>query len=147
MYVRWKLRKSATKGYTTHKAMLVESKRVNGRPRQRVIASLGSIRSWPAARVEVPLFHRNYHPKREEAMPLPGGRCCYIAGDWWNRGAVEFWRGLRENVANLNLDQQQMVAIEASIATVIPKPTVAQVRRVEKTEEHRQAALRAWYDK
>ena len=50
MYVRWKKRERSRRGWHTEPpqlltAVLVESRRVDGKPRQRTVAYLGSIRS------------------------------------------------------------------------------------------------------
>jgi hypothetical protein len=60
MFVRWKKRKSVDKhpghqwrkaGELTYSAELVESMRINGKPRQRVIVFLGSIKQSELASV------------------------------------------------------------------------------------------------
>src|SRR2546423_7050610 len=60
MFVRWKKRKSIDKhpdhqiykaGEMTYSAELVESMRINGKPRQRVVALLGSIKQSELASV------------------------------------------------------------------------------------------------
>lgn len=93
MFVRWK--KSPLKkkpGGVLLYASLVESLRIDGKPRQRTIAYLGSI---------------------AEADTLPGGRDVMVG---------VFWRAVRKRLAALALDEATADAILGKLAERVPVP-------------------------
>lgn len=58
MFVRWKMRQSRGEDVRTlHSAVLVQSVRINGKPRQKIIAFLGSLRE--PIHVAQPYFWHN----------------------------------------------------------------------------------------
>jgi hypothetical protein len=58
MYIRWQLRRNAD-GDVMHRAVLVESARVDGAPRQQLIAYLGSYSERRFARDDTGAFWRD----------------------------------------------------------------------------------------
>ena len=108
MFVRWKKRQMTRTGSLTGRypigahaltAVLVESRRVNGSPRQRIIASLGTIHVWEDGRGEVAVG--------------TGGRA--RMGD-----VIGFW----DRVSQLldTVEQPDRDAVEKMIATRVPRP-------------------------
>lgn len=147
MFVRWKKRTSgrpdgfgfADRDFITYTATLTEATRVNGKPRQRHVAVLTSMRTW-----EKPGHGRR--PSEYEAMQLPDGRYCYTRGSvTGTRGAEWFWTAAREKLAALELADGQVQQIEAALAKVIPEPTEGDLQRELDHDEKRQAGLRQWY--
>ena len=108
MFVRWKSRQTKHAGswaeYSRNQgkpapkllsAVLVESRRVDGKPRQRVVAYLGSV--------------------RDDAPTGDDGA--------WRRRA--FWRSVDGKLDGLGLEAGQRDAIEAKLAAVVARPSAA----------------------
>lgn len=94
MFVRWKkapLKKKPSGGVLLY-ASLVESVRIDGKPRQRTVAYLGSI---------------------PEADTLPGGRGVMVR---------VFWRDVRKRLAGLGLDEAAAEGILRKLAERVPVP-------------------------
>ena len=151
MFVKWKKRKSGRepnpyawrslddKGFVTYTATLVEAVRVNGKPRQRHVAVLASVRTFD----EPGCGHR---PREYQAMQLPDGRYCYTRWSLFDKpGSAGFWIDARKRLASLDLTDSQVQQIEAAIAKVIPEPAEHDLQRERDHNEKRQAELRQWY--
>lgn len=122
MYVRWKKRpysdrqvydKPPPKGYLLS-AVLVESRRVNGKPRQRHIAYLGSVDVWLGD--PLPTWLKNESVKM---MSLGAGR----DGKVHPLHADYFWQAATNMLGMLSgqIDPDTRAVIEAAISAVIPQ--------------------------
>jgi hypothetical protein len=109
MYVRWKKRQMTRTGRCrgwnqigAHAltAVLVESRRVNGSPRQRFIAHLGTIRVWEQGRGEVAIG--------------TGGQA------WWAE-IIAFWDRLSRKLDALE-EPPDRDAVEAMVSANVPRP-------------------------
>jgi hypothetical protein len=109
MYVRWKKRDMTRTGRFSGRyhigahaltAVLVESRRVNGSPRQRFVAHLGTIEVWETERGDVAIG--------------TGGRA--------HQGAVlNFWACVCRRLGAVEEPYDRDV-VEASIAANVPRP-------------------------
>ena len=113
MFVRFKTRRRTVgreRGSVTLTAVLLESRRIDGRPRQRYVAGLGTL----SVQVEL---HQIHDP--EEYLRVDGG--------FVHSGAViGFWRHLADRLDGLDLAPQQRQSIESKIASRIPRATDVQ---------------------
>lgn len=95
-------------------AVLVESVRIGGKPRQRIIAYLGSIRESrldPAC--EYGIFHRGY-----------------------------FWRDATARLEALDIHESERARISAALAERVPPPDPEEHAQARADVEHREAQLR-----
>jgi hypothetical protein len=100
MFVRWKRkrrketwdREGSSPPYTLS-AVLVESRRVDGRPRQRFVKRLGSL--WE-------------------------GRIDGPDRGWWR---AVFWRDVDKNLDALGLDVETRARLEIQVTRRVPRPT------------------------
>ena len=121
MFIRWKHRASAQvtgnlprgrrgrigfPGSTTHYAYLVETSRVDGKPRQRVIAYLGCIADGDGWRAPV---HRLSNPSAR----------------YW------FWRDARAKLDAVPLAAAVRARCEAALAAVVPLPSTEETAQME----------------
>jgi hypothetical protein len=81
----------------SYHAQLVTSERVNGQPRQRVIAYLGSYQDTP--------------------MPA----------NWVGRMHFDFWRTAERRLAEVGVSDTDKARIRAALAKRVPRPTAAEV--------------------
>lgn len=81
-------------------ASLVESVRVDGKPRQRTIGYLASIREWYL----------------DPGNPHHNSHCSY------------FWRKADASIAALALSDEERVRIEAALEDVVPRPDLDRQR-------------------
>ena len=103
-------------------ATLVESKRVNGKPRQRHVAYLGTITVWD----DLPWYGESWR-----TLPIgTGGVAC-------ESHTVSFWDDVRKRLDALN-GRVGRKRIMASIAATVPRPNAKTRRR---TERERKAWL------
>ena len=112
MYVRWKTRRRKTGiygGCLCLNPILLESRRVDGQPRQKYIAGLGTLH----------VQHQLPTRDPEEFVEVHGG-FVRIAGVYW------FWHDLAECLDGLKLAPERRQTIESEVASRIPKPTNAQ---------------------
>jgi hypothetical protein len=112
MFVRWK-RHEGKRG-TSHYAYLVESRRVEGKPRLRVLHYLGGIKE--AAR-HLPVLDARQH----------------LTGRW------VFWHGALKKLGGLDAATRQKV--EAGLAAVVPAVTADEDEEVERVIAERRKAL------
>ena len=113
MYVRWKPRRRKAgynRGCLFLTAVLLESRRVDGQPRQKYIAGLGTLR-----------VQHQHLPKwdSQDLVEVHGGFTSI--GD-----VIWFWHDLTECLDGLELSPKQRQVIESQVGSRIPKPTDAQ---------------------
>ena len=107
MFIRWKTRRGKALGdHLTLTAVLLESHRIDGQPRQKYVARLGTLRV---------LDELLPYQDPDEYTRVDGG-IAHIARVIW------FWNGLTEQLDALDLREQRQ-AIESQIASRVPKPT------------------------
>lgn len=105
------------------KAVLCESLRVEGKPKQRHIAFLGTIEeSW------LPQFFLGVGPEEAERMKVTG---------WYRRGLEArhwfWWRVTRKlDALDNRIPREERVKLEASIDRVIPRPSQGESLAVER---------------
>ena len=105
------------------KAILCESVRVDGKPKQRHIAFLGTIEeSW------LPQFFHLVGPEEAERMKVEG---------WYRRGLEArhwfWWRVTRKlDALDNRIPQEERTKLEAAIASVIPRPSQGESLAVER---------------
>jgi hypothetical protein len=132
MFVRWKKRpytlKTDEKGFT-YSAYLVESKRIEGKPRQINRGYLGSIRKGKVT----------YQRGDEEWKYGFSCQCSDESGDL-ARGA--FYAQLRDRMKWLQLNDEQQLSIEQLIAKFVPHMTAEQYEAYRKAK--RDANSRAY---
>jgi len=132
MYVRWKRRTRKARHHYEYDnlepgatrarkvidpewlrtAHLVESVRVNGSPRQRTLAYLGSIRE------------RHLDPNADGSSSFRGF----------------FWRDASAKLDGLTLDPEHRDRIEASLEVVVPRPSDEAIARDQQARDARIAA-------
>ena len=90
------------RGSVTLTAVLLESRRIDGQPRQKYVARLGKLCVWA-----------NQDP----------GEYTRVDGGFAHSGAViQFWHSLTDRLDGLDLREQRQ-SIESQIASRIPQPT------------------------
>lgn len=125
MFVRWKKRPYAL-GYSegvTYSAYLVESKRVDGKPRQQNRGYLGSIRKDTRWR-EIYWWHHSQH----YSIRLHNNE----------RNLVAFYSELRKRMEWLRLSDEQQTLIEQQISKVVPYMTREQCETCEQDAKRQQ---------
>ena len=109
MHIRWKVRRVDARGNRnciSLTAALLESQRVDGRPRQRYVAGLGTIRVLD-----------ELHPDWDTRYWVR------VDGGFVHIGRViQFWH----RIDGLELAPEQRQSIESQIASRVPQPTDAQ---------------------
>ncbi len=109
MYARWKKRQMTRTergrgpcptGAHALACVLVECRRVNGRPRQKFVARLGTLEVWENGRGEV---------------AIGTGGCAYAAG------VIAFWDRLSRRLDALKVPHDRD-AVEAKVAAKVPRP-------------------------
>src|SRR5262245_5158126 len=117
MFVVWRSRRRQRWRQTRHSARLVESVRINGKPRQRFVAVLGSYESWD-------------YPAANE-----GAAASRAAEPVW------FWDRARRVLDRLGerITPEQRASIEKALAQRIAPPTFEQ--RLQVWEEGRKAII------
>jgi hypothetical protein len=111
MYVKWEHR-DERRGTA---AVLVEASRVNGKPRQRHIAYLGTYPGWLLL---IKNDEDNVHRRA------------------W------FWHDITQRLASLDLTAEQRSHIKTLVAKRVPKPTTAEITAYDQTERARR---REWW--
>ena len=106
MYIRWKTRRTMGRDEVALTAILLESRRIDGQPRQKYLAGLGTLRV-------------QQQPLAEHFAEVHGG-FAYI----WR--VIRFWNKIAGCLDDQDLDADQRLSIESEIASRIPKPTDAQ---------------------
>jgi hypothetical protein len=112
MFVRWK-RHEGKRG-TSHYAYLVQSQRVGGKPRLRVLRYLGGIK------------------EAERHLPVLDARN-HFTGRW------VFWHDVLKKLGGL--DAATRGKVEAALAAVVPAVTAAEDEEVERVVDRRMEAL------
>ena len=119
MYVRWRRYRGKPKYVNSawlpgisHRAYLVRSARVEGRPRQQLVRYLGSIRDFL-------IVH-----------PFPDYR-------------ARFWRDVRHNLDEVELDAATRARCEAAIAAVVPPVTPEEEAKIQERRKIAMALLRS----
>ncbi len=96
-------------------AVLVESVRINGQPRQRTVRYLGSIRECHLdLEGQYSIFHRGY-----------------------------FWRSVDANLETLDISDLERARIVATLEDVVPRPDPGESAQAHKRAEDRIAVLTA----
>lgn len=139
MFVRWKKRPYAGRYYEaiTYSAYLVESKRVNGKPRQKNIGYLGSIRKDTNYMITIGVRWEHHNVFRTNMRQI---------NDQENdRAFVAFYTELRTRMKHLQLAQEQQASIEQQVSKTVPHKTVEQCEAClrEEREENTKSYLRS----
>ena len=100
-------------GGTTHYAVLVKSERVNGKPRQKFVAHVGSFNESNA------YFYRH-------------SRDAYI----------DFWWQIKRRLDVLGLAGDMRAKVEQQLAVKVPRPPEEEMRQAEADEAARERRLR-----
>jgi hypothetical protein len=120
MFVRWKHRQG--KGGTSHYAYLVQSERMSGQPRLRVVSYLGSIKD------------------AERTQAVVNGP--HISGRY------EFWSSVRRILSHVqmegHLDVTTRQKVEVQLAAVVPALTPAEDEAAERHIEESSRAMVAF---
>ena len=111
MYIRWKARRRMGRDEFALTAILLESRRIDGQPRQRYVVGLGTLRVQ-----QQPLAEHAEH------LTEVHGGFAYI----WQ--VIEFWNKIAGCLDDQDLITDQRQSIESEIVSRIPKPTDAQRR-------------------
>ncbi len=126
MFVRWQRVGGLLR------AVLCENKRVDGQPRQRHIAYLGSIEKY-----WLPSYFEDMSPDEAAARKAE-------AGDWDSKSMHNrhyFWENVVEKIDVVPSDQREK--IETALATAVPRPSPEEVELVEKRNKERREHLSA----
>ena len=127
MFIRWKNRMCKNWGAwhgrvdRTLRAYVVKSVRVNGKPRQKVVASLASIREFS---LNCPWTSGEEHDRRNRAA------------------RASFWAQVEARLSQIELTEQDLQAVQASLAQVVPQLTAEEraLYEADEARSRRQAA-------
>jgi hypothetical protein len=119
MYVKWEDRLNRT----GTAAVLVEAQRIEGKPRQRHIAYLGTYTNSLYS-LEEGEYHDEHNVHRRA----------------W------FWHGMTQRLAKLNLSAEQRSHIKTLVAKRLPKPTEAEITVYDQKERARIRKHHGWPD-